>query len=477
MPQDRDTRRPDETRQNRMGPLATLPVFFKLSGRRVVVSGGMDAAAWKIELLAAAGARVDVYATEVSERLSDLLRDLPLVTVHPRPIEPADMAGASLALCEAEGPEEGARFHAMARAAGVPVNVIDTPALCDFQFGSIVERSPLIVAISTDGAAPVLGQAIRARIETLLPESFRRWAQAAKAWRPRVAGLHLDLHARRRLWERFTRLAFDEPDRQPAEADFDRMVADARQVSEAPVAGSLVLVGAGPGDPELLTLRAVRALQSADDILYDDLVLPGTLALARREARKIAVGKRGYKPSCTQEDITSLIVTLAKQGRRVVRLKGGDPMIFGRAMEEIAAARVAGIPVEVVPGVTSAAAAAASLQVSLTERARTRRLQFITAHARNGQLPDDLDWKALADPGATTAVYMGLRTLPPLAARLMAEGLPPTTPAVVVERISWEEERRVGGTLATLPGLVEAAGLAGPCLVVIGMALEGFRED
>ena len=282
MPQPPDTRRPNETRQNRMGPLATLPVFFKLAGRRVVVSGGQDAAAWKIELLTAAGAHVDVFAAELGERLTDLLPELEHVAVHRRPVEPADLAGACLALCDAESEEEGQHFHAMARAAGVPVNVIDKPSLCDFQFGSIVERSPLIVAISTDGAAPVLGQAIRARIETLLPDGFRRWAQAAKAWRPRVAALRLDLHARRRLWERFSRLAFDEPDRQPQEDDFDRMVADAGNLAAAATTGSLVLVGAGPGDPELLTLRAVRALQSADDILYDDLVLPGTLALARR---------------------------------------------------------------------------------------------------------------------------------------------------------------------------------------------------
>lgn len=464
-------RRPDETRQDRLGPLATLPVFFKLGGRRVVVAGGTDAAAWKVELLAAAGARVDVYAPVAGERLTDLLPDLDLVTFHPRSVVAADLAGASLALCDAASEEQASQFHVMARAAGVPVNVIDKPGLCDFQFGSIVERSPLIVAISTDGAAPVLGQAIRARIETLLPEGFRRWAKAAKAWRPRVAAMGLDFAARRRLWERFARLAFDEPGRPPAESDFERMLEDARTGAGSKTVGSVVLVGAGPGDPELLTLRAVRALQSADDVLYDDLVLPGTLALARREARKIAVGKRGYKPSCTQEDITSLIVSLAQSGRRVVRLKGGDPMIFGRAGEEIAAVKAAGIPIEVVPGVTSAAAAAASLQLSLTERARARRLQFITAHARNGTLPDDLDWKALADPGATTVVYMGLRTLRPLTGKLMAEGLPPGTPAIIVERVSWEAERHVVGTLATISDLSAGAGLVGPCLVVIGGAL------
>jgi uroporphyrin-III C-methyltransferase/precorrin-2 dehydrogenase/sirohydrochlorin ferrochelatase len=206
-------------------------------------------------------------------------------------------------------------------------------------------------------------------------------------------------------------------------------------------------------------------------VLYDDLVLPGSVDLARREAERLNVGKRGYKPSCTQEDITALLVRLAREGKRVVRLKGGDPLIFGRAGEEIAALKAAGVDVEVIPGVTAAAAAAASLQTSLTERAVARRLQFITAHARDGKLPDDLDWRALADDGATTAVYMGLSTLPPLVARLLAEGLAPDTPAVIVERASWESERRVAATLATLPDAAASAGLVGPCLVLIGRAL------
>ena len=470
-----NSRRPDETRSARIGSLATLPVFWRLDGRRVVVAGGGDPAAWKVELLAATGAQVDVYAREICERLQELLSDFAKVEWHAREVAQEDLAGAALALCDPADEVEASRFHALARAAGVPVNVIDEPGLCDFQFGSIVERSPVIVAISTDGGAPVLGQAIRARIETLLPEGLRRWAQAAKDWRPRVSRLGLDFHGRRRLWDRFARLAFEEVERAPQEQDFDQIVAAASDEKTGERSGSVVIVGAGPGDPELLTLKAVRALQSADDVLYDDLVLPGTLALARREARKIAVGKRGYKPSCTQEDITAMLVDLARQGRRVVRLKGGDPMIFGRAGEEIAALRAAGVPVEVVPGVTTAAAAAASLQVSLTERVRARRLQFITAHAHNGRLPDDLDWKALADPGATTAVYMGLKTLPPLAARLIAEGLPLETPAIAIERVSWDGERHVTGTLASLPQLVVDHGLQGPCLVLIGVALEAAR--
>ena len=455
-----------------MGKLATLPVFLKLEGRRVVISGGSEAATWKAELFAAAGALVEVYAIEPCEALAALAAAGENIQIKPRAVTPADLAGAAAFIADAVDDAQAAAFHAMARAAGVPVNVIDQPAWCDFQFGSIVERSPLVVAISTDGGAPVFGQMLRARIETLLPEGFRKWAQAAKDWRPRVTALNLDFRARRRVWELFARRAFTHPERAPDEADLEAMLAEAAHAG-APEArrGSVALVGAGPGDPELLTLKAVRALQSADVVLYDDLVLPGSVELARREAQRLNVGKRGYKPSCTQEDITTLLVTLAREGKRVVRLKGGDPMIFGRAGEEIAALKAAGVDVEVIPGVTAASAAAASLQVSLTERAVARRLQFITAHARDGKLPEDLDWRALADDGATTAVYMGLKTLPPLVARLLAEGLAPDTPAVIVERASWESERRIASALVDLPATAAASGLVGPCLVLIGRAL------
>ena len=454
-----------------MGALATLPVFLKLQGRRVVMAGGSEAVAWKAELFAAAGAWVEVFDPAPCEALAALAGRNDAISLRLQALTQRDLPGAAALIADAQDEAEAAALHAMARAAGLPVNIIDKPAWCDFQFGAIVERSPLVVAISTDGGAPVFGQMLRARIETLLPQGFRAWAQAARDWRPRVAALNLDFRARRRVWELFARRAFTHPDRAPGEADLEALLAEAAAAG-APEArrGSVALVGAGPGDPELLTLKAVRALQSADVVLYDDLVLPGSVDLARREAERLNVGKRGYKPSCTQEDITALLVRLAREGKRVVRLKGGDPLIFGRAGEEIAALKAAGVDVEVIPGVT-AAAAAASLQTSLTERAVARRLQFITAHARDGKLPDDLDWRALADDGATTAVYMGLKTLPPLVARLLAEGLAPDTPAVIVERASWESERRVAATLATLPDAAASAGLVGPCLVLIGRAL------
>lgn len=456
-----------------MGPLAVLPVFFRLEGRRAVLSGGSDAAAWKAELLSAAGARVDVYATAAGGKLKALAAGDANIVLHDRPVEPGDFTGAAIAIGDADNDGEARAFHASAKAAGVPANVIDMPAFSDFQFGAIVERSPLVIAISTDGGAPVFGQALRARIEALLPQNVRLWARAAKEWRPRVSALRPDFQSRRRFWEGFSKLAFASAGRAPDDGDLATLLDAARLPAGATAKGSVALVGAGPGDPELMTLKAARALQSADVVLYDDLILPGALDLARREATKLNVGKRGYKPSCTQEDICATMVALAKEGKRVVRLKGGDPMIFGRAGEEIAALRAAGVDVEVIPGVTSASAAAASLHASLTERVTARRLQFITAHTRHGKLPEDLDWRALADPGATTAVYMGLKTLAALSARLIAEGLPPETPAILVERVAWEGERRVAGTIADLPGKAAAAAPTGPCMVLIGAAFAG----
>ena len=456
-------RQPDSAAPAPIGALATLPVFFRLAGKRVLLAGGSDAAAWKAELLAAAGAQVDAYAPQPGATMLALGAR---VRLHSRPWDAADFAGATLAIGEMRDDGQAQAFREAARRHGVPVNIIDRPAFCDFQFGAIVERSPLVIGISTDGAAPVFGQAIRAHIEALLPQGFRAWAQAARDWRPSVQSLGLTFRQRRGFWERFAAAALARPEHPPSEADRLALFDTAPKIL-----GSAVLVGAGPGDPDLLTLKAVRALQSADVVLYDDLVSPRVVEMARREAARINVGKRGYKPSCTQEDISALIVALAREGKRVVRLKGGDPMIFGRANEEIAALRAAGLAVEIVPGVTSAGAAAAALQSSLTERDLARRVQFITAHGRDGHLPRDLDWAALADPRATSVVYMGVKTLAELSARLIAHGLPGDTPACMVERASWPDERVVRSTIALLPDVLAALRPQGPCLILIGLAL------
>ena len=409
-----------------MEALARLPVFYALAGKRAVVAGGSAAAAWKAELLSAAGASVDVYAVEPSEEMVEVATQAN-IAIHRRAIDATDFTNAAMAIGDFTDDRDAEGFAALARRAGAPVNVIDKPAFCDFAFGAIVNRSPLVVGISTGGAAPVFGQAVRAKLEALIPQGFSRWAEAARRWRPRVQALALSFRERRRFWERFTERAVAEPNRAPAESDIDALMAETRGVTRS--TGSVALVGAGPGDPELLTLRAVRALQSADVILVDDLVSPEILDFARREAKKMMVGKTGHGPACKQSEINDLMVKLARTGKRVVRLKGGDPMIFGRAGEEIDACRAANIPVEVVPGISAAQGAAARLGMSLTHRAQARRLQYITGHDRDGGLPADIDWGALADPGATTVAYMPKKTLRALSTHAIAASIPRRPPS------------------------------------------------
>lgn len=474
-------RLPSERDGGRMAPLARLPLFFALEGRRAVLAGGSEAAAWKAELLLAAGAALDLYAVAPVPEIEALAANPPggSLTIHRREWTPQDIVGAAIAIAAVDDDGEADRFAHAARAAGVPVNVVDKPAFCDFAFGAIVNRSPLVVGISTDGAAPVFGQAIRAKIEAIIPQGFKAWAEAARLWRPAVAALGLSYYGRRRFWERFAAQALETPNEAPGEPLRASLIAQAELEQRGPESGTVALVGAGPGDPELLTLKAVRLLQAADVVLYDDLVGPLVLDVARREAKKMLVGKTGYRPSCKQDDINALMVGLARQGKRVVRLKGGDPLIFGRAGEEIAAARAAGVPVEIVPGISSAQGAASRLGVSLTHRDHARRLQFITAHARDGKLPRDLDWGALADPAATTVVYMPQRTWAELAGKAMAAGLDPAVPALAVFSATRPEERRVAATVGTLAEALARAvedGAAGPCLILFGHAMGEAAE-
>ncbi|MEZ0301917.1 MAG: siroheme synthase CysG [Hyphomicrobiaceae bacterium] len=467
-------RQPHAVRPARMEPLAIVPLFFRLAGRRVVVIGGGEAAAWKAELLSAAGATVEVWDEAPCADMEALSAAPPDGSVELRRASwrAPTFAGAALVVAAASDEDEAARIHGAACGAGVPVNVIDNPRFCTFQFGAIVNRSPLVVGISTDGAAPVFGQAIRSRIEALLPAGFARWAAAAQAWRAEIAGQGLAADVRRWFWEAFATLALHAPDRAPTASDCRRLLETARsRNASAQGAGHVTLVGAGPGDPELLTLKALRALRSADVILFDDLVAPEVLDFARREAKRILVGKSGYRPSCKQDDIVALMLSLARSGKRVVRLKSGDPMIFGRAAEEIAALERAGIAHEVIPGVSAAQGAAASLKVSLTHRRSARRVQFVTAHAEGGRLPDDLDIAAMADANATTAVYMPLGTLAALVEKLITAGVTPDRPACAVFNATRPDETVVEGTVATLAGLIAHAGTRGPCVVLIGSVL------
>ncbi len=445
----------------RIADLAVLPVFFDLRGKRVVVIGGGEPAAWKIELLAAAGAQVDIYAEEVCEELSALAPTS--IILHPRPWTPDDLEGAALAIADIEDDAEAHAFIAAAKASAVPYNVIDRPEFCQFQFGAIVNRSPVVVGISTAGAAPILGQAVRRRIETLLPQTLTQWAQLAAKLRARVMDELAAGPQRRAFWERLADRAFG--GRAPGASD------EIINLPAAPAAGRVTLVGAGPGDAELLTIKAVRALQSADVILFDDLVSSEVLELARREAKRMLVGKRAQRESCDQGDINQMMLTLARQGKHVVRLKSGDPMIFGRAGEEIEMLERHGITVSVVPGISAGLALASRLGVSLTHRDHAQSVRLVTGHSRKGVLPDTLNWTALADPATTSVYYMSRRTLHGIVAELSAKGMSLDTPAIIAGSLGRADEQIWRGTIGEAVNAVEAFPLSAPTIFAVGDAL------
>ena len=465
------SRQPSEIAAGRIGALSVLPVFLDLAGKRAVVAGGSQAAAWKAELLAAAGAAVDVYApdADAGEEMAALAAREPRVALHRRRWTAADLGGAAVALADAADDDAAASFHAAARADGVPCNVIDRPAFCDFQFGAIVNRSPVVVGISTSGAAPILGQAVRRKVETLLPPSLADWGRLAARLRGRVAARLSPGPARRRVWDGLVDRAFG-----PApDADAEQELLDGIEVAASSGRrGHVTFVGAGPGDAELLTLKGVRALQSADVILFDDLVSDEILELARREAKRILVGKRAGRPSCRQHEINAMMIDLAKAGRRVVRLKSGDPTIFGRVGEEIAALEAENLPYDVVPGITAGLALAAALGVSLTHRDSAKSVRFVTGHSKQGGLPEDLDWRSVADPSATTIFYMGARTAPQIAARLLAGGMAAATPVVIAANVGRAGTRIERTTIAGLTSAVPFDLGSDPIIIGIGAVFE-----
>jgi uroporphyrin-III C-methyltransferase / precorrin-2 dehydrogenase / sirohydrochlorin ferrochelatase len=337
---------PLENQSPRMQPLARLPVFFALEGKRAVVAGGTASAAWKVELLSAAGATVDVFAPDPSDELREIAIRPPRgpVTIHARDLLAADLSGATLVVAACENDIAAAEIASRARAAGVPINVIDKPEFCDFSFGAVVNRSPLVIGISTDGAAPVFAQTIRAKLEALLPFGFARWAETARRWRPQLQALGLSFHDRRRFWEKFSREAVLHSDRAPTTTDREVWLAGARHAG-----GALVIVVVPSDDPEMLTLRAVRELQSADAIVADPAVPSAVLDFARREARKLVIGAEGTPQSPAAID--TLMIALAKQDKRVVRLIADTPALAAGIDTAIATCQRSGIPVDVLPGI------------------------------------------------------------------------------------------------------------------------------
>ncbi len=467
----------DRPGPRRIEPLATLPLFFKLEGRKVLVAGGSEAAAWKVELLAAAGAEVQLYAGDLDAAFHLLLGNAALsgrITWYRQGWTPAGFADAVIAVADIVGDEEAQAFCRAGREAGVPVNVIDKPHYCSFRFGSIVNRSPVVIGISSDGSSPILAQALRRRIETLIPRSLADWARLARDLRSRVCSRLPSKQQRRSFWERFSELAFASAPNADAAT---QLLADCEKRQPARSGpGRVTLVGAGPGDAEFLTLKAVRALQAADIILYDNLVSDEVLELARREAKRMLVGKRGGRKSCRQEDINEMMIKLAKAGKNVVRLKSGDPMVFGRAGEEIARLQDEDIDVSSIPGITAAAAMASSLGISLTHRDHAQSVRFVTGHCRKGTLPEDLDWRAIADPKATTIFYMGRGTAGQIAEMLMTRGLDPATPVVACAALSRPSEKQWRGSLGNLGVGVATLDRNEPILIGIGSVFKS-RQD
>lgn len=463
---------------NRMDELAVLPVFLKLRGRRVLLVGGSEAAAWKAELLAASGAHVDVIAEELSHEMENLLMRGAAdgkLTHHKRPwsINDFDLAAAALADIE---PDSGAHaFYCAAKAAKVPVNVIDNPKYCEFQFGTIVNRSPVVVGISTDGAAPILAQAIRRKIEAQLPASLAKAGALAKNFRTQLKRIVPDASQRRNFWEKFVERAFRS---EPVSDEVLLALANqtAAQVNERGT-GFVSLVGSGPGDVDLMTIKAVRVLQGADVIMFDDLSSPAILELARREAERIYVGKRGGRKSCSQVEINKMMVDLALEGKRVVRLKGGDPMVFGRAGEEISDLLEANVPFEVVPGVTAASGAAASIGVSLTHRDHAQSVRFVTGHSKSGKVPENLHWAGMASGDTTLIFYMASRTGHEVSSNLIKHGMAPDTPVVIVANVSRSDQRVWKGTLDMLISGIEEVSQGDPIVICVGTVFSLYAED
>ena len=456
--------------------MRTFPIFVSFDGRPPLVVGGGQLAAVKARLLLKRADLVDVAADALAPELATLVNAGKAVRLAIRPgID--EIRGRPLVISATEDEDEDARIAAIARDLGVPVNVPDRPALCTFALPAIVDRGEVTVAIGTSAEAPVLAQRVRAWLEHELHPRIGDLAKLAGSFRARVAEALPDGPLRRRLWESI----FDGPaakamlqgDEDKARVligeEIDR-AANAEEDRKGSRRGRVLLVGAGPGDPELLTLKAVCALKAADVVFYDKRVGEGVLELARREAELIPVGKAKGAHSVPQAEINALLVARAKAGETVVRLKGGDPFIFGRGGEELDALRADNIAIDVIPGITAGAAAAASLQIPLTHRDVSHTVTFVSGHEAGGKAPsfEHLDLTALAAGNNTLVVYMGVTTGAVISQRLLDAGFREQLPVIAVENASRANERRVATTIAALAGDPEGLGLRSPAVLIFG---------
>ncbi len=445
-----------------------FPIFLNVEHRRIVLSGGGVAALAKLRLILKTEAEVAVFASDPAPELTRWAEEGRLA-LHARPFAEGDATGAALVYAANEDPHEDGRVAALARAEGALVNIVDDLAGSDFITPAIVDRDPVTVAIGTEGAAPVLARRLKAQLEAALSPALGALAHAGKTFRARAEALPAG-RKRRAFWadyyENAGPLAFAAEGVEALPATLSHLLED--HLVEEPGPGRVDFVGAGPGDPDLLTLKARKALHDADVVIHDRLVTPGILELARREALIVDAGKEGFGPSTTQEAINALLVEHAAKGAHVVRLKGGDATVFGRLDEEIEAVTEAGVAFSVIPGITAASAATAAIGQSLTRRGRNASVRFLTGHDMKGFA--EQDWAGLARPGQVAAIYMGKKAARFVQGRLMMHGADPATPVTVIENVSRPDQWILATTLARLDPDLRQAALAGPALVLYGLA-------
>lgn len=448
-----------------------FPVFLNLKGRRCLVAGGGEVAANKLQRLLEAEAEATVVAPEATVEIA-ALEEQGRISRRAREFVPEDLAGCALVIAATDDEQTNRRVAEAATARNIPVNVVDNPQLCSFIMPSVVNRPPVQVAVSTGGAAPVLARLLRARLETLIPAAYGRLATLMRDFRGRVKARIPQSRERRRFWEDIAQgpvaeMVFAGQDDAAARALEQTLeTSSATDGAGANKTGEVYLVGGGPGDPDLLTFQALRLMQQADVVLYDRLVSPAIVALTRKEARKIYVGKERDSHTVPQAELNALLVRLAKEGKRVVRLKGGDPFIFGRGGEEIEELAAAGIPFQVAPGITAASGCAAAAGIPLTHRDYAQSCVFVTGHLKDGKL--DFNWETLTQPKQTIAVYMGVKGVDALRRGLLEHGMAADTPAAIVQQGTTPEQKIYAGTVGTLTEIVSRNDITPPSMLIIG---------
>ncbi len=443
-----------------------LPIFLNVKNKRCLVVGGGEVATRKSLFLLQAGAQVIAISSERDPSLNEFAVD-GRILYQADHFESEHLQNIALVIAATSDRTINRQVSEAAQQRQIPVNVVDDPELCSFIMPSIVDRSPLLIAISSGGQSPVLARLLRAQLEAMIPVAYARLASIAGKFRQHVKQHFSHPEKRRMFWEKMLQGQFTEMvlagKEEPAQAYLSKSLQ--QECDESP-RGEVYLVGAGPGNPDLLTFRAMRLMQQADVVVYDRLVSPAILEMVRRDAHRIYAGKERNRHTLQQESINQLLVRLAQEGKRVLRLKGGDPFIFGRGGEEIETLAIHRIPFQVVPGITAASGVAAYAGIPLTHRDYAQSCIFVTGHLKNNSI--DLDWTVLARPHQTIVIYMGLLGLPLLCQQLITHGLPDTTSAAIIQQGTTHNQKVVIGTLQTLPALAQAAHLSAPTLIIVG---------